>query len=302
MPGSNVIRGSGARHRKAIPSLMVARPSANTEFSVTRLKHVAQKTGIVVGSPRLDGFCLTVSLAGLPAFDLSVDGRSLRAQSARIGDFHLHALDVEVVAEFKHSFDVAYFYIPRAVLDGISAEWGISRIETLRVAAGAAIKDATVANIVRSLLPSLERPGQASPLFMDHVGTALLAHLTRTYGDSSSRPRQVPSGLEPWQQRRAEDMIVAHLDGDILLDELACECGLSRLHFAQAFRKTMRRQPYQLLLERRIERSKDLLINSKLPLAEIAALCGFVDSDHFGRVFTGAVGIAPSKWRRLQRS
>ena len=95
---------------------------------------------------------------------------------------------------------------------------------------------------------------------------------------------------------------MAHIDGEITLEELAGECELSRSHFARAFRKTTGRPPHRWLVEQRIERAKHMLLKSDLPLAEIADSCGFSDQSHFSKVFAGALGVPPGEWRRLRWS
>ena len=78
--------------------ILIARPTGQAEFAATRLKHQAQGAGTLVSSPSVDGFGLTLLLADFPAFDLSVDGRVIRAPPAQIGDFQLHDLRVEIIA------------------------------------------------------------------------------------------------------------------------------------------------------------------------------------------------------------
>jgi AraC family transcriptional regulator len=287
----------GAEHLPVV----IARPARQAEFAATRLKHQTQGSGTLVSSPRVDGFGLTLFLADFPAFDLSVDGRAIRAPAAQVGDFQLHDLSVEIIAHLTRSIDTVYFYIPRAVLNAIADECGAPRIETLHMAPGVGVNDAVVQQLGVSLLPSLEGIEPANRLFMDHVGTALLVHLAHTYGDVPKAPQRESRGLAPWQQRRAEDMIVAHLDGEITLEQLAGDCELSRRDFALLFRNTTGRLPHRWLIERRVERARELLLHSQLPLAQIAALCGFADQSHFTRVFARATGAAPGAWRRQRR-
>jgi len=55
------------------------------------------------------------------------------------------------------------------------------------------------------------------------------------------------------------------------------------------------------LIERKIERAKNLLSRSRLPMAEVAIASGFADQSHFTRVFAGLVGASPGAWRRAER-
>nr|MBA2480337.1 helix-turn-helix transcriptional regulator [Planctomycetota bacterium] len=52
------------------------------------------------------------------------------------------------------------------------------------------------------------------------------------------------------------------------------------------------------LTEVRIERAKDLLMRSIMPLDDIAAHCGFANTPYFCTVFRAMTGTAPGRYRR----
>jgi len=130
------------------------------------------------------------------------------------------------------------------------------------------------------------------------MALALHAHLSKTYG--SLTPPRLRGGLAPWQERRAKEMMLAHMDGDLPLADLAQACGLSRSHFARAFRETTGLPPHRWLMQARLDRAKDYLRTSQLLLGQIAHLCGYADQSHFTRTFSRAMGCSPVAWRRLQ--
>jgi AraC-like DNA-binding protein len=68
--------------------------------------------------------------------------------------------------------------------------------------------------------------------------------------------------------RRATELLDAHLDGNIALQQVAEACDLSLGHFARAFKKTFRRPPHTWLTELRVEKAKDLMMSSRLSLAD----------------------------------
>jgi transcriptional regulator GlxA family with amidase domain len=104
--------------------------------------------------------------------------------------------------------------------------------------------------------------------------------------------------LTPRELRRAKEILRADLSGNLSLEQLARECGLSRSHFARAFRQSTGSAPHQWLMAQRIERARELLRGSRAPLREVARACGFVDASHFSRVFRGNTGTTPSVYRR----
>lgn len=97
-------------------------------------------------------------------------------------------------------------------------------------------------------------------------------------------------------------MIDSRLNGDLAIDDLASACNLSPGVFMRAFRDTTGKTPHQWLTKRRVERSRDLLLDSNLTLIEIARSCGFTDQSHFTRIFARETGTPPGAWRRSQRS
>jgi len=109
---------------------------------------------------------------------------------------------------------------------------------------------------------------------------------------------QFQGGLSSLQTRRATELLATHLDGDIALQQVAEACELSVSHFARAFKKTFHTPPYRWLIERRVDRARDLMTNSRLPLADIAIQCGFADQSAFNRSFKRIHGVTPGIWRR----
>ena len=100
------------------------------------------------------------------------------------------------------------------------------------------------------------------------------------------------------QEGRAKELLRSRLDAALSVGEVAAACGLSRSYFTQAFRETTGQTPYQWLLAQRVQRARELLAASQLPLAAIASACGFADQSHFTRVFARATGLPPARWRQ----
>jgi transcriptional regulator GlxA family with amidase domain len=69
------------------------------------------------------------------------------------------------------------------------------------------------------------------------------------------------------------------------LADLGRLAGLSPNHLAQLFGKEVGVSPHQYLLRQRIERAKELLAGTDVPITRIALDLGFSSSQHFARVF-----------------
>lgn len=137
-----------------------------------------------------------------------------------------------------------------------------------------------------------------SLLYGDTLSLALLLALS---GLSKAKPQPTRQGaLAPWQLRRVTEYFVAHLADDVQLQTVSDLVSLSRSYFSRAFKTSTGLAPHQWVLQARIAKAKQLLLDTKLPLAQIAIDIGFADQAHFTRMFRRAVGQSPGAWQRAR--
>jgi AraC family transcriptional regulator len=105
-------------------------------------------------------------------------------------------------------------------------------------------------------------------------------------------------GLALWQIRKVEAHVQANLHRTILNEELAGIARLTTCHFGHAFRNSVGDSPHAYVIRRRIERAKQLMMETATPLSQIAVECGLADQAHFSRLFRKLVGESPRGWRR----
>lgn len=114
-----------------------------------------------------------------------------------------------------------------------------------------------------------------------------------TGGTGRSMPRLSARAL-----RQALDMIEQDLALDFSLDKLAQACGMTKYHFIRCFKASTGVSPYHYLLQRRVERAKQLLGTTNWSLERIAASVGYQDPDSLARLFRRQEGLSPATWRR----
>jgi AraC-like DNA-binding protein len=107
--------------------------------------------------------------------------------------------------------------------------------------------------------------------------------------------------LAPWQVRRAIQLLIEATSTACPVTTLAAACGLSRSHFAHAFRATTGVPPHKWLLLHRIRCACELMERTDRCLADIAQSCGFADQSHFSRTFRALMDRSPAMWRRERR-
>jgi AraC family transcriptional regulator len=104
-------------------------------------------------------------------------------------------------------------------------------------------------------------------------------------------------GLPPRVLRRVREYIEGNIDQRISVELLAGLANLSVCYFVRAFKQSMGVTPHDYLIRQRVERTKQLLSDSDMPLSEIALVAGFADQSHFSRRFRQHVGMSPRDYR-----
>jgi AraC family transcriptional regulator len=138
-----------------------------------------------------------------------------------------------------------------------------------------------------------------SQIYAETLGITAALEMFRLSQERPISPLSVPAGH---LSRARQDLVLAYIEEnlgqDFGLEELASLCGLTRFHFARAFKATFGETPHQYLLQRRIERALNLLAESRVPVSEIASLTGFGGTSQFARAFKAATGKTPLAFRR----
>jgi AraC family transcriptional regulator len=144
-----------------------------------------------------------------------------------------------------------------------------------------------------------DREGPASRLYAETLGLTAALEMLRLSGEKGGRVREGRAGqLSNSQRSLVTGFIETHIANDIGLDELASLCGLSRFHFCRAFKATFGETPIQHVTLRRIEKARQMLAETRLPVAMIATACGFSGASQFSRAFRSVVGTTPLAFRR----
>ena len=92
--------------------------------------------------------------------------------------------------------------------------------------------------------------------------------------------------------------IDAHLDQHITLEELARTCNVSPSFLCRLFKQTYNETVFTYLNRLRIQRAKQLLIETDRPIKDICVSCGFGNESYFYRLFKRLVFVSPTEFRK----
>lgn len=279
---------------------LITRSLKTAQIAINRLSIGAGQLGMSARIPVEDSFVLAMYLTDLEYHELWSGKRPLYRQGYRQDSIRIVNLTGAFSALVTAPHEALTFYIPRQSLDEIADEAGMKRIGHITFTPG--IIDPAIVHLSRILLLAFARPQEVNTLFLDHVTLALCTHLMEHYGDRAPAFRRTKGGLSMQQLTCAEAYMAANFADDIALSEVAAHCGLTRAHFARAFKVSTGRSAHQWLLAYRVSRVEALLLSSEEPIGHIAIATGFADQSHLTRVFSRKKGVSPAAWRRRHRA
>ena len=276
---------------------LVSAGLASSPIAVSRLRRGRQASGPTEPYALHDAFLVVLQLRKFGDQDLWVDGRRVVHSPFQTGSLSIYDLDRLWIADMRDPFDCLQFHVPQAALDVLGDELGGKGRPRLFLPPQDSLVDPVVHQLGRLLLPSLGDAAPLARLYVDHLTLAFHAHLLGRYAQAGAPRQRTGARLAAWQEKRATDFLLAHIDEDVALEDVARECGVSRSQFIKSFKASTGLTPYRWLILQRLERAKLLIRASSMPLSEVALACGFVDQSHLTRHFSRHEGMGPAAWR-----
>lgn len=86
---------------------------------------------------------------------------------------------------------------------------------------------------------------------------------------------------------------------ELSVSQVAEAVHLSASQFSRQFKKQINTSPYDYILSVRLNKSKELLKNTTLPIGEIAYQTGFHSDANYIYCFKKKEGISPLKFRKI---
>lgn len=158
-------------------------------------------------------------------------------------------------------------------------------------------RDEQIRQIGFAALAECQSGFSSGRLYGESLAIALAARLVSCYSSRQPNFPAANNGLPAWRLRRVTDFIEENLDSELGLAELAAVAQFSEYHFSRMFKQSTGSTPHRYVMERRIERAKELLAHSQISIKEISNRVGFGDQAHLTTVFKRLTGVTPKQFR-----
>ena len=219
--------------------------------------------------------------------------------SAVHGDIDIIPARIDARWEIHDNNDTALILaLPTSLLDSVSEEHGFDprRVE---IRNRFQIRDPQLENICWALKAEMESNYSSGHLYVDSLAVSVASRLISTHSSIAQRRTVQHGGLGGRRLKQTLAYIEDRLSEDLSLSRIASIAGVSPSHFKTLFRESTGVPVHQYVVQRRIERAKDMLMQGKLSIAEIALATGFSHQSHLARHMRRSVGLSPRAMKRL---
>jgi AraC family transcriptional regulator len=216
------------------------------------------------------------------------------------GDIHIIPAQTPSVWEVKGNDTFLTLSVAPSLLERVAGELGLDP-QKIEIRNRFQVRDAQLENIAWALKEEMECGYPCGQLYYDSLAVAVTTRLICYHSSGSVEMRRPNRRLSDRRLRQVFDYIEFNLAENISLGNLAAVVGLSVSHFKVLFREATGLSPHQYVIRRRVERAKNLLGESKLPISQIAAHTGFAHQSHLARHMHRVLGVSPRDLREMRR-
>ncbi|AYF48365.1 GlxA family transcriptional regulator [Pseudomonas sp. TH21] len=130
------------------------------------------------------------------------------------------------------------------------------------------------------------------------VAKVLLVVMKRQGGQAQFSPMTAAVAPQETAITRVQQHVLDHLDQPFSIESMATLAGMSARHFARLFAKEVQMTPMAFLQGARIDRARQLLEATDLPLKTVAFHAGFGSVRHMRFLFSEKLGLNPTQYRQ----
>lgn len=160
------------------------------------------------------------------------------------------------------------------------------------------LRNQRIQHILRQINLEMHNPSFGSELMIEGLSTTLLVETARLMKQVSDI-HFAKGGLAPAALRKVRDRVLEE-DQPPTLEELAQLCNLSRRHLMRAFRESTGQTIGQFLQQALAEKATFLLLETEMPIHQIATRLGFASTSAFSTAFRRLTGESPRSFRAKQ--
>lgn len=130
------------------------------------------------------------------------------------------------------------------------------------------------------------------------VAKVLLVVMKRQGGQAQFSPLVATIATQETPITRVQNYLLEHLEEDFCIERMASMAAMSPRHFARVFSREVNMTPMEFIQNARLDRARNLLETTVLPLKTVAHRSGFGSVRYMRSLFSDRLGLTPSQYRQ----
>lgn len=119
---------------------------------------------------------------------------------------------------------------------------------------------------------------------------SLVVELCRSYSRMAEQNEKTRGGAV----KKAIGYIKSHLDERLTVDMIAGKVNVSKYYFCREFHRETGFTVIRYINNLRCRAARELLMEGKYSISEVARMCGFENASYFSRIYKNTIGTPPS--------
>lgn len=262
-------------------------------FKVERFHHSLRKI-----EPISHPFHVIIFYIGEPSFATGKCDRIFFKSQQRRGSIEIVGGDCVFEAEFDgNKNDDIFMQLEPEFFASVAAQCDLNP-DRIELTSAFPDSDPRIEAVGLGFQAELESQTPAPRIYGESLAVALAAHLLQNYTAHNTAIRQYRGGLPKYKLNRVIEFINANLDQDVSLETLSAVASISSYYFVRLFKQSVGISPHQYVLQQRLQRARELLLKTDLPINEISLQTGFSNQSHFTAAFRRFLRVTPSHFRK----
>lgn len=161
------------------------------------------------------------------------------------------------------------------------------------------VNDHLTSCLMRQLLNHMESGEHTAEAYVVALLEMLELHLTHANLCMASKSLALPSESSTARRINAAiQYLCENLGAELNIQTLSTVAGINPLYFSELFKQHHGVTPQRFILQKRIDRARELLAATDLPIAVISQETGFSSQGHLTTTFSRLMEMTPSEFRK----
>jgi AraC family transcriptional regulator len=295
------INASSLRCRSVIPSRRCASSRDVGWNSLLMDLHVGIASNDPYDSVPTSDPRVGVTISGRYSAELHTRGRWRRDVHGP-GSINIHRTGEQTRYRFPvpedPDFELALIYYPSELLEAAASHLRRpgqpERMPTFQSIVG---RDPAITQMTFALLQAM-REG-VGDFYAQSIAAWLSVHMITRHGERGQTDNRSAGDISDQRLARTIEFMSSNFAQPISLEQLAAEACISKFHFNRLFTRKVGLSPHRFLASLRLDAARQMLVTTDLPVAEVAAKCGYPASSHFSAAFVRRFGTTPKECRAI---